>query len=297
MHLKSNLAVTILYVASLSSNTSRMLPQSIEFRPEKGTQFEYEMNERKEIERGRGNFRNSSISRTATNFKFIYSWNSFERDSGYKSSVDFLSAFQKANDSSTEDRQSPLNSGKSIFDAFKNCKFELLVDRSGKVQLLGGYADFKSRFDNLATTASQPNDQIPNLFSDQYFLQLFERVSRVLPGHSVAVGATWTDVVPVTGTDQLETRVTYTLTSIKEGIAYLRTNYSIDQSIPIQKNEIMKMSGGGDGVIELNAKTGELLSSSNSIKAGSVIQVGGLSINLSVKYNIDIVGKQLGTTP
>jgi hypothetical protein len=265
------------------------------FKPKIGSTFEFEVSERKETKQSRGTQKETSVSDFTNNAIFLYAWGGSMPNHNYKASIHFKSLKQTNFFGTDSSINRTFNSPSSPFqkglNAFTDVAFILDVEQHGKVAAIGGYGEFKNKFDSLYSEgSSQENPDLWIMFRKEYFTELFENISAILPDTAVSIGSSWTKEESAVISDPMRAKTTYHVTDINENIVYIKTSYAVEQELKTP-NSTMIMKGSGDGHVELDANSGMLIRKTNSILVVGNMNLGGINMTMSIKYQTEIKGK------
>ena len=271
------------YLISCSNMTSN---SNLKLNPKRNSSFKIEMSERRRVETYQGPTIEGTKFESLTNINLNYSWDDIKIDGSYKAHVHFDSVQQLFVDKVDMHQSNELNSPDEIYQkglkAFSGASFLLNIEDFGHNISFDGYDQFRHKFDLIYTETPSINKSDLNLFfGREYFMHIFKKIFSILPDTPLSIGSSWTREEPIAISDPATITVTYNLVEIKNNIIIIKTTFKGRSYISSYGKE-MQMAGSGEGIIELDAATGDLIKSKNSITTVGNTNIGGINIQMKI---------------
>jgi len=271
------------------------------FNPKVGTAYEYKINETKEIEQTIGAKENKVKLTFACEIGLQYKILDKSNNGNYEIFVQFDHYIvDNRSDNGIEDDYGEKDSTLHQKDlgAFKNATFTFNLAANGKIENIKGYNEFKKRYDILNYTNKATGDgfiSFPDaFFKEEYFKDIFEKISGVLPDEMVFIKSSWLRKTSLEIGDPQNLTAQYTLYGIQDRNAYIKATSPVEQKITAL-NHSVSLKGKEDGVIEIEAETGMLIISDRKSSIKGNLKIGGAKVNVIVNRSSMIIGKKLKT--
>ena len=301
-NLRILILTTIVFLNAVSCtnmSSSNGASNKIYFRPEIGSVFEFELNEQQEVGQSDRITNGEWKTFLANNITFSYKLENKGPGNRFRVSVRFMGYKRRykvlGKDSIEDSRIGHFQGG---LKAFNDAVFVVDIEPSGKVSIFSGNEDFESKFgrsDDKNPLEKNRKDLI--FFPKEYFAELIGKISTILPDTGVSVGDSWTRKQSPNLNEPVNTIITYRITEIKGGIAYIKTSSATEKELmpqsTIGQNTTMLMKGLGEGNILLDANTGMLIESENSINITGTNVISGINVKINTNYKTDIKGKRV----
>lgn len=262
------------------------------FNPEVGVTYKYEIDEIKEIEQAIGSCENKVQLTVSNKIGLIYKILK-KGNINYEVFVRFENCIMDSH--SGEDTEGDFASRQKSIEAFKDAIFSFNLIADGRVGNIKGFKEFKEKFIILNAANGKPSDafNIPDSsFKEEYFKDIFEKISTILPDKAVFVNSSWLRKGSLEIGESQSHDVQCTLDSINAGIAYIKTISPIEQTIDAL-NHSVKMKGNENGIIEIEAETGMLITSSQKSIITGNLKIGEVDVCMSINRRSIITGKKL----
>jgi hypothetical protein len=190
--------------------------------------------------------------------------------------------------------------------AMQDKKFKAKINKMGEVTEVMGLEEMISEgADGLGAQGAQMKEQIMASFGDGGFAKNLEISTKIFPAESVKSGDSWS-VTQETGTGfPLIANITYTLSSVNDGIATINVKGTIendpdDATMNLQgMDATIFMEGDREGQLQVEVASGWVISGSmkddiaGSITIAPGAQVpNGMSIPMSITNDITITDKE-----
>lgn len=266
------------------------------FNPEVGTSYKYEIDEIKEIEQAIGS--NENKVKLIVNSKIGLVYKILKKmNNRYEVLVQFDSCVISSHTGDVDEKD--LASHQKNIEAFKGATFNFNLLADGRVENIKGFKEFNEKFAILNTANTKPDNTFNNMsdssFKEEYFKNVFEKISTILPGKLVSINSSWVRKDSLEIGELQSLNVQCTLDSISTGIAYIKTTSPIEQTIAAL-NHSVKMKGEEDGTIEIDVETGmPITSSQKSIITGS-LKICEVDVAMNINRRSIITGKKLKRT-
>jgi len=259
-----------------------------------GKMFEFEISEQKEIAQPKGLPGKVKPQLISSKIKFNYFGHDAYTGENPKARVEFLDYTQNSADNGASDSSVNMvrqDSFQNRLAAFRGAKFSLEIAKSGKVNSMEGYDAFRSDFDRLSDGAGG-NSAV--FFPREYFMQLFEKISAILPDSEISISSTWTVDQDVVVSDPLIiAKGVYRVVEMNSDAIHVRATYNVDQSFEFQPGKSMVMEGHGEGDFIVNSKTGILVRSYTSVAVAGSVTGGQTNLTTNVRYTTEITSKTI----
>jgi hypothetical protein len=179
-----------------------------------------------------------------------------------------------------------------VFGAFKNATLHIQTDNKSNVKKIEGLdkiiADLRILANGDPEALEMVNGSIKQYTDPSTIKTSFEQMFKLLPDKPLHEGDEWTVDAPI-GTDlQLNTKNTYKVESIEDGVVKIISNADInlkDQTIVIENNRVRStLKGSQTGEIQIETATGMLISSSTKLKVSGDLVV--MDLKVPVKFSI-----------
>jgi hypothetical protein len=261
------------------------------FNPEVGVTYKYEINEIKEIEQAIGSDENKVQLTISSKIGLIYKI--LEKvNNNYKVLVQFESCVIDSH--SGEERD--LASQQKSIEAFNGAIFNFNLSADGRVENIKGFNEFREKFIAVnAANVKQGNafgSMSDSSFKEDYFKDIFEKISTTLPEKTVFVNSSWLRKDSLEIGEAQSQNVQCTLDSISTGIAFIKTISAVEQTIDAL-NHSVKMKGTENGIIEIEAETGMLITSSQKSVITGALKIGEVDVNMNINRRNIITGKKI----
>jgi hypothetical protein len=277
---------------SMSANSSK---NSLSFKIVPNTNRAYNIVEDKTILStnqlaGRSNkLANTLQSHTNIDIRFSFLKELSNRDStgafvSYKSDMHYLN-----NDS--------ISTKLSDLSEFKDAMFNISFRAQGKVNTISGYDEFKKKYaevylnelkkkyDEEQWPAVPSRDGV--IFKEAYFIDLFERISNILPDSKIQLNSKWTKIESQDIGEKKLLHTEYTFYKIESGVAFIKSSANIQESIPSNVH-IMKVEGTEQGELELDVNSGMLIKSEKKMTTHGVTKIGKSDFSVTVNRTTTI---------
>lgn len=198
------------------------------------------------------------------------------------------------------DSNDPDTSKLNSFRGLKGAEFSMVMTPNGSIKSIVGIDRMlnnlvaKMNVDSL--TATRIKASLSQQFSIEGMKQTMESSLKIYPDKPVKIGDSWTVDTKMQLTMPIETLTKYTLTDVKDGIAYLKVSGTLLSKGTFESmgNKIdTDLSGTNNGDAELNIESGLILNSHLRIELAGKMQVAGQSVDFELQGINKIVGKQL----
>jgi hypothetical protein len=217
--------------------------------------------------------------RGITTFKVIDVTDEFKEMSMTYSAMQMtadIAGMEDANDMLANNDAGRKLNGKSIKMKLNN-KNEI-IDVQGMDELM---------LDDSMDAATQ--EQIKKMLSKDQMNSIFGLAFQMYPDKPVTVGESWEKItdVNVAGIN-MKTKNTFTLNSVKDGIANLKVEGKLDGKGNMQQGETnmeMEVNGKQDGTIDINLADGLVVGSAVVLDANAGLKMMGQSVPMKLKGN------------
>ncbi|WP_430900126.1 DUF6263 family protein [Paraflavitalea sp. sgz302555] len=264
----------------------------ISFNPEVGSTYKYEIDETKEIVQAIGGSENRVQLTINSKIGLVYKV-SKKINNTYEILVQFENCIMDSH--SGEETERDFTSQPKNIEAFKGATFSFNLLADGRVENINGYKEFKEKFIALKASnikMSNFGDIPDSSFREEDFKDIFEKISNILPSKVVFVNSSWLSKDSLEIGESHSLNAQHTLDSISAGIAYIKTVSPIEQTVTAL-NHSVEMKGEENGIIEVEATTGMLMTSSRkSIIAGN-LKIGDVDVVVNINRRSVITGKKL----
>jgi hypothetical protein len=178
-----------------------------------------------------------------------------------------------------------------IFAAFDKAQFMISVDTLGNVQSLTGYEQIKERMNQLASSSPQALQVVNSTFkqyvNEGFFKQQVEQNFKMFPGKKLKVGDNWKTNISINGGLKLNLENTYTLKTVKDGIAEISSIAYINMTEqPLNVGGypvIASVKGKQTGKIKIEIATGLPLASESKTNISGKIELKGMQIPVKLE--------------
>lgn len=262
----------------------------ISFHPETGVTYKYEIEDINETEQIIGSSDNRVRLVTKSKIEMLYKILS-KTDNYYNILVQFEN--YSITSQSGEEAKIDSSSQRKKMEAFNGAAFTFNLSTKGKVTNLNGLKEFKENLVIANKTAAQSRIKISDgYFTEEYFTDMFEKISTILPGKTVFVNSSWIYKEPLE-IGKLQNKILQcTLNSINSGIAYIKTVSAIEQTTAAL-NHTVEMNGKEEGFIEIDAATGMLVKKYQKSSIAGHLMIGMVDVGINVNRSSIITGKKI----
>lgn len=185
------------------------------------------------------------------------------------------------------------------FRGIKGAAFRMVMLPDGTIKSISG---IDGMINNMVLRMSKDSVAMINLkqslvkqFNAEGMKQTMESSLKIYPEKPVKIGDSWTVDTKIQLTMPIETKTTYTLKAVKDGIAYLNISGEL-----ISKGDFENMgssmrtdlSGTNSGNVELEMQSGLILNSHLRIDLSGTISTFGQTINFELQGINKIIGKE-----
>lgn len=200
------------------------------------------------------------------------------------------------------DSKEPLDSTNMfafVMSNFINKSFTMDVTPGGVVSNVQGFDEI---FSSIVTELGEDSEVIiQNLrsqFSEESVSENLELGFKIFPENKVKVGDTWFILNIVNGPFSMDIDNTYTLKSIKNGIAKIEISSTIKQDdeisgIAMLPGAEISIDGTQKGELSLDISTGLVIQSSINQSINQLIKAQGMEIPVYLESKLEISGKEL----
>lgn len=268
-------SIGTVFLTSCSSMDNR---QSISFRPAIDAEYEYKIENSDEVRQEIDRNENSTRVIVRCTAQLLYKIMQ-KSDAGYVVSVKFISSeIENISAASNLPGHDSTYFHKNI-NSLDSTVFKLNLFLDGRIEKLDGYQDYLKK-------VSKSHEKE---YSEKYFLDIFSRISQILPKDSVFVGSSWRNrAVHDNGIEYLTND--YKVEKKDRGRAFISISSEVKQEI-VARNTTLLMSGLERGKIEIEDKTGMPIKSSRTLELKGSSNVGGVKI---LQYSLK-TSKLIGT--
>jgi hypothetical protein len=206
-------------------------------------------------------------------------------------------------DSNTdEDVATEANLG-AMFKAIIDKPFEVVMDKTGKVESVKGLDTFLESMintfdDNVPEEIRQQMvTQFGTQFSEEAFKSQFEQNTGYLPDKPVSVGDSWENKMAAMASNfRLNINTTSTLKSIEDNVV----NLSLEGTVSVPEGYEQEISGmttkvslkgTQKGTLKLNKDTGWIISSNMALNFNGEIEIGGIKAPVYAASKITVTDK------
>ncbi len=200
------------------------------------------------------------------------------------------------------DSKEPLDSTNMfafVMSNFINKSFTMDVTPGGVVSNVQGFDEI---FSSIVTELGEDSEVIiQNLrsqFSEESVSENLELGFKIFPENKVKVGDTWFILNIVNGPFSMDIDNTYTLKSIKNGIAKIEISSTIKQDdeisgIAMLPGAEISIDGTQKGELSLDISTGLVIQSSINQSINQLIKAQGMEIPVYLESKLEISGKDI----
>ncbi|NDV59586.1 DUF6263 family protein [Bacteroides sp. 519] len=177
-----------------------------------------------------------------------------------------------------------------IFSCLLNKKFTLVLTADGSVKSVEGMQAIiddmmKAMGNDMA--AQQMGQQMSQQFGDEAMKASFEQAFKIYPGKAIKAGDSWTIAQQIgTGGMDMNLNTTYTLKSTNGNIAPADVKSTINGLNG-------QLTGTQEGSIEFDIKSGLPMTSKMVQKVGGKVSANGMEIPMDITSNINIYVKKV----
>ncbi len=185
------------------------------------------------------------------------------------------------------------------FRGLKGATFHMVMLPDGSIRSLTGIDQMVTKMVSKMKTDSAKAANIKASLSQQFnaesMKQTMESSLKIYPAKAVKIGDSWTVDTKMQLTMPVETITKYTLTAVKDNVAFLNINGTLLSKGTFQSmgNKIdTDLTGTNVGDAELDLKTGLILKSHLRMELSGKMQIGGQNIDFELQGINKIVGKE-----
>ncbi|MFD2285508.1 hypothetical protein GJU39_15735 [Pedobacter petrophilus] len=197
------------------------------------------------------------------------------------------------------DSDDPDTTKENSFRGIKGATFNMVMLPDGAIKSLTGIeqmvTNMVSKMKADSTKAANIKASLSQQFNSEGMKHTLESSLKIYPDHPVKIGESWTVDTKMQLNMPVETITKYTLTAVRDDIAYLNINGSLLSKGSFQSmgNKIdTDLTGTNIGDAELDLKTGLILKSHLRIELSGKMQTGGEHIDFELQGINKIVGKE-----
>lgn len=186
-----------------------------------------------------------------------------------------------------------------VMSNFIDKSFTMDVSSDGTVSNIVGFDDiFTSILAELGEDGEIIIQNLRSQFSEETVSENLELGFKIFPKEVVKIGDTWNIMNIVNGPFSMDIDNTYTLKSIKSGVATVELTSTIKQDDEITgiadlPGAEISIDGSQKGELQIEIKTGLVIKSTINQEINQLIKAQGMEIPVYVKSDLEITSKKL----
>jgi len=173
--------------------------------------------------------------------------------------------------------------------AIEGLQFKINLTNSGCVDSINGYEIFKQRFDSIANSPINNNKGNLEALREDYFKDIFQRISCILPDTGAAINSSWMRWDSESLGDTPSIKSNYELYKIANGLAHIKVFAKVEKELKAL-NGILIMSGIETGEIKLEVESGMVISSEKALTLTGSMKIGKANLLMNVNRKTVITG-------
>ncbi len=194
------------------------------------------------------------------------------------------------------------NPVEKLLGTIKGSSLHITVNSKGEILNTSGTKEIADKILVLLNTQDtysnkRIQDQISKLVGDAFVRNNLEQGFKLFPDSALHIGDSWSGQEVHESDIRFEALTTYTLTSVKDGIAHIEAESNIssvqNNSALMGYNMTSDLTGSQTGEYETDLATGTLLSSKTKTTIQGTVQVMGREVPLKMKVIKEITVKKL----
>jgi hypothetical protein len=254
--------------------------QEIVFSPIVDSEYKYEFEDSDEVIQEIGKSENKT--RLITRNKVIFLYKILQKSTkGYAVSVNFLACEIENMSAATGLPESDSTYFRKSINSLKGTKFKIYLALDGKAEDFTGYEEYLVKNSTLKE----------NPYSENYFLEIFDRISQLLPNYNVfAESSRKQQGIPNNRVEYLPGD--YVVEKNGSGLDLIRYSSEVKQQCLV-KDTMLVMRGIENGEIEIEDNSGMPMNSSKIMKLKGTCKIGEVGVVQTLVRTRTVFGKKI----